>query len=75
MKRMEAADAVCFAITLRMAFGFSADEILHDEEVSNGMQTWANLAAYDGLLVDDDPAGVLVSHAVPFPAGAPGAAA
>lgn len=63
--RQQAADEVCWAILLRMHLGLPANQVL-DAHVVDLLQTWANVAAEEGVLRDDDPAGAHVSHAVPF---------
>lgn len=66
LERLRAAESVCWWIITLMHFGCSADEILHSVD---DLQTWANLAARDGVLRDDDPEGKVVTHAVPWPSG------
>lgn len=66
-QRLEAAEEFCWHVLLMMHFGATADEILRDER--NGLQTWANLAADQGHLREDDPKGVEVGHNVPYPDG------
>lgn len=66
LERMRAAEEVCYHILILMSFGCDADTILRG---CDELQTWANLAARDGKLKEDDPEGKEVSHAVPYPHG------
>lgn len=67
-ERLAAAEHVCWELLWRMALGTL--DARRETFPTDAMQTWANLAARDGILHDDDPTGRVVSHAVPYPHGA-----